>query len=200
MKKILVLIPFVSLFMFATPVSAQMMGNFASPTPATQTQSQTAQDEAAGKAVWDKLQGQQVTCANLKDDDFDVLGDFFMGNMMGANHDSMNQMMVQRLGADGEKQMHISLGKRLSGCDVNATLPQGGSYFAPMMGLSSGMMSGLSNNSQNSGIGKVMGYGYGNMMGNSFGIFGLVTWIALLVFLVSGSMFFLKKLNTLSKK
>ena len=39
-------------------------------------------EEVEGKAVWDKLQSKQVTCADLKDDDFDVLADFFMGNMI----------------------------------------------------------------------------------------------------------------------
>lgn len=154
---------------------AQMMGNQNLQT--SDTKSETTQDEAAGKAVWDKLQDKQLSCNDLTDDQFDVLGDFFMGNMMGVNHNYMNKLMAQRLGEDGEKQMHITLGKRLSGCNTNAALPQGASYFMPMMGFSSGMA------------------GYGNMMGNSYGVFGLLTWIGLLVFLTLGSIYFWKKLQ-----
>ena len=40
----------------------------------------------------------------------------------------------------------------------------------------------------------MMGYGYSNMMSN-MGIFGLVTWIALLAFLILGSIYFWKEIN-----
>src|SRR3989339_2047081 len=116
MKKILWILPIFMFFVLLSPVNAQMMGGT---------------DEAAGKAVWDKLQNKQVVCKDLKDDDFDVLGDFFMGNMMGSNYAYMNQLMTQRLGENGEKQMHITMGKRLSGCDTNASFPQGSNYFMP---------------------------------------------------------------------
>lgn len=39
----------------------------------------------------------------------------------------------------------------------------------------------------------MFGYGY-NMMGG-FGLFGLVTWIAMLTFLVLGSLYFWKEIN-----
>lgn len=143
---------------FRKPVQAQMMGKSVNST----NQEQTAKDEAEGKVVWDKLQNKQVTCKDLKDDDFDVLGDFFMGNMMGGSHDSMNQRMAQQLGDDGEKLMHIAMGKRLSGCDTNSIMS--------MMG-------------------------YGGMMGQSFGIFGSLTWIAVLVFLILGSIYFWKEIQ-----
>ncbi|MDP3957571.1 MAG: hypothetical protein Q8Q10_03670 [bacterium] len=175
------------------PASAQMMGGRAV-TPADTAE--TVQDEAEGKAVWDKLQNKQVACKDLKDDDFDVLGDFFMGNMMGVNHASMNDWMAERLGEDGEKQMHIAMGKRLSGCDTSAIFPQGASYFTPMMGLGN-MMGNAGNVSSGTrgAWGGMMGYGSGNMMGGSFGVFGLLTWIASLVFLVLGSAFFWKGLQ-----
>ena len=169
------------------PASAQVMGKTVVATDTTKT----IQDEAEGKAVWDKLQNKEVTCKDLKDDDFDVLGDFFMGNM-GMNHEAMNEMMAQRLGDDGEKQMHIVMGKRLSGCDVTAVLPQGSSYFTPMMGLGSGAES-FGKSSWRGNKNGMMGYGYGNMMGgSSFWGIGLLTWIASLVFLVLGSIFFWK--------
>lgn len=197
MKKLFLLIVAIVFFSLSPQLAnAQgMMGGNQNPSPVDSTSSSTVQDEAAGKAVWDKLQNKQVTCSDLKDDDFDVLGDFFMGNMMGSSHDSMNQMMAQRLGDDGEKQMHIALGKRLSGCDTNATLPNGAGYFTPMMGFAG---SGLINKGNSSSFGRrtsgMMGDRYSGMIGNSFEIFKLVTWIALMTFLVSGSIFFLKEL------
>lgn len=119
-----------------------------------------------------------------------------MGNMMGVNHASMNDWMAQRLGDDGEKQMHIAMGKRLSGCDNAAAFPQGASYFAPMMGIGN-MMGNSVNTNTVSGSGGIwrgmMGYGgsgYENMMTGGLGAFGLITWIASLVFLVLGSLFF----------
>lgn len=39
----------------------------------------------------------------------------------------------------------------------------------------------------------MMGY-YTNMMAG-FGLFGLITWIALLAFLISGTMFFMKNMK-----
>jgi uncharacterized membrane protein len=40
-----------------------------------------------------------------------------------------------------------------------------------------------------------MGNFYGMMGGGSWGFFGLLTWLALIVFLVLGSMFFWKEIN-----
>lgn len=180
------------------PVSAQMMGGRAV-TPAETAK--TTEDETAGKAVWDKLQNKQVACKDLKDDDFDVLGDFFMGNMAGVNHVSMNEWMAQRLGDDGEKQMHIALGKRLSRCDTAATFPEGASYFTPMLGLGNmmGNAGSISSGTRGGAWGGMMGYrsrdGYGNMMPGSFGILGLLTWGISLIFLALGSAFFWKGLK-----
>lgn len=171
MKKMLWILPIFMFFILLSPVNAQMMGGT---------------DEVAGKAVWDKLQNKQISCSNLKDDDFDVLGDFFMGNMMGSSHAYMNQLMTQRLGENGEKQMHIVMGKRLSGCVTNASLPQGAGYFVPMMGWG-GMMGGNWNQS--------WGGGGGSMMGNTWGIFGGLTWFLILIFLILGIMYFWKGIN-----
>ncbi len=197
MKKLLLIIILFVLFSLLPQTShAQgMMGGFQNPSPTIDPTSTTAQDEAAGKAVWDKLQNKQVTCSQLTDDNFDVLGDFFMGNMVGVNHDAMNQMMVQRLGQDGEKQMHIALGKRLSGCNANATLPQGASYFTPMMGFGN-MMGNFNNTPSYRGNSKgMMGYSYGNNVLPRFWFLGALTWIALIVFLASGSIYFWKEIK-----
>ncbi len=196
MKKLLLFVIVFAFFnLFPKYTHAQgMMGGFQNPSPTIDSTSTTAKDEAAGKAVWDKLQSKQVTCNQLTDDNFDVLGDFFMGNMMGSNHDAMNQMMVQRLGNNGEKQMHIALGKRLSGCNTNATLPQGASYFTPMMGFGN-MMGNSGNTSLFGGSRGMMGYGYGNNALPRFWLLGVITWVVLIIFLVSGSIYFWKEIK-----
>ena len=174
-------------------VSAQgMMGNWGTAQPVTATTAadtaQTAKDEADGKAIWDKLQAKQTTCDALKDDDFDVLGDYFMGLMSGANHAAMNQNMSARLGADGEKQMHIALGKRMSGCDTVAA-----TQLTPMMQniAFGGMMGG----NQWYGSGRGMMSGFSGF--SAFGITHIITlsliWIALILSIIVLAQWLLKK-------
>lgn len=89
-------------------------------------QAATEEEEAAGKALWEKLQKKSITCASLQEDDFDSLGEYLMGQMMGDNHAAMNAMMAARMGEETETAMHVALGKRLSGCDATATVPAAG--------------------------------------------------------------------------
>lgn len=116
----------------------------------------TAREQREGKEVWEKLQAKQVECNNLTDDNFEVLGEYFMGQMAGGFHEAMNNTMVRMMGEEGEKQMHIAMGKRNSSCDT---------YFIPMMG---------------SGFGNMMG-GWGG-----FGIFGWITMLAFWFLLILG--------------
>lgn len=174
-----------------------MMGGFNTPVSSEEV-AQTQKDEAAGKAVWDKLQNKETTCKNLTEDDFDVLGDFFMGNAVGSNHASMNLMMKNRMGEEGEKQMHIAIGKRLSGCSTNATLPNGSGYFMPMMGGLGGMMGGFNQQAaiptQTQGrVFSMMGYGGTGQSG--WNIFGMITWSLGTLFLILGILYFWKGIN-----
>jgi putative membrane protein len=156
-------------------VSAQgMMYPFASAAPSVQVD-QTAQDEASGKVIFDKLQAKQVQCSQLKDDDFDVLGDYFMGQMMGSAHAAMNVRLEQQLGSDGEKQMHVVMGKRLSGCDPTLTyLASGASFMLAMMGGGANMM--------NWGYG---GYGMPYAGGWMGGLFMILWWVLIIAAIVS---------------
>ncbi len=163
---------------------AQMMGNIVSST----TNSQTIQDEAAGKAILGKLQSNQTSCSNLTDDDFDKLGDYYMGQMMGSSHAAMDVLMTQRIGADNERLMHVALGKRLSGCDVSAVFPAQGAGFLPMMGMMGGWSTsydGYQPNYLNSMMGNYFGYPNGySMMG--YGGFssewvGILWWVLIIV-------------------
>lgn len=49
----------------------------------------------------------------------------------------------------------------------------------------------------------MMGQYYGTMMGGNwgtFGLFGIITWISLILFLVLGSIYFWKEINKSNKK
>ncbi len=135
----------------------------------------------------EKLQSKQVDCKSLTDDDFDVLGDYYMGQMLGNSHEAMNNMMSQMMGDEGEKQMHIVMGKRLSGCDPTAATPSQGVGFIPMMGML-GMMGGSFNNFGRGGGGMMGNFGYGNMMGAAglgLGLLWTVLWWALVILAIA---------------
>ena len=135
------------------------------------TDNHTASEEAEGKVIWEKLQAKQLECKNLTNDNFEVLGEYFMGQMAGSSHEVMNNMMVRMMGEEGEKQMHIAMGKRNSGCDTSVG-------FMPMMG---------------SGWGNMMGWG------GVFGIFGWITMIIFWLLLILGIIALIRYLGSPKK-
>lgn len=198
MKKLITVIVLgIVVFGFASqhaPVNAQgMMGRFASPSPSNTSISSTAKDEADGKAVYELLQSKEKSCKDLTDEDFDVLGDYYMGQRLGntATHDSMNSMMKNMMGEEGEMQMHISLGKRLSGCNADAPLPSQGMNFLPMMGLGGMMNGGISNNWGTRG--SMMGFNSYSSLLNS------VLSVLIIIFLILGIVYFWKEINRKKK-
>lgn len=116
-------------------VAAQGMMNSSVTSPAND---HTVREEAGGKDLWQKFQDKVVTCDSLTQEQFAALGEYFMGQMMGDSHAAMNQMMIQMMGEAGEEQMHIVMGKRLSGCDTSAAYPMSGAGFMPMMNMMMG--------------------------------------------------------------
>jgi len=111
---------------FATSANAQMMGGFSNTTVDwSEVVEHTAREEQEGIELWNKLQAKEVTCADLNDEQYGVLGEYFMGQMAGDSHAAMNAMMIQAHGEDGEEQIHIVMGKRLSGCDTSSRLSNG---------------------------------------------------------------------------
>ena len=177
-KSILSLLFFIGLFVLSISVYAQgMMGqNYINNQQNVVVSSNTAQDEAKGKAVWDRLQAKQTDCGSLTDDDFDVLGDYFMGLMMGLGHGTMNDRMSQMMGDQGEKEMHIVMGKRFSGCDSVAVLPSQYQQFSYMMPYS--MMAG--------GLNSMMRpYGYNALAIVVCGISLLLGWTVLILSIVA---------------
>lgn len=164
----------------------------------TSTTDDTASAVAAGQQVWQQLQAKQVSCSQLKDADYEHLGEYFMGQMMGSSHESMNAILQSRLGATGEEQMHTVMGKRLSGCDPQAAYPAGFQGFMPMMGGNGygGSMMGYDGSnyySSNYGNSMMNGYGYnGSMMGyGGYGFpFEILWWILIIVAIVTAVRWF----------
>ena len=93
----------------------------------------TLREEKEGKELFDKLQAKEIACADLGNEQLGVLGEYFMGQMTGESHAAMNAMMIQMHGEEGEEQIHIVMGKRLSGCETSAAFPAGGVGWMPMM-------------------------------------------------------------------
>lgn len=166
--------------MFLAPgvASANMTTGPVSPT------SSASADEQKGQAIYTQLQNKQTSCAKLTNDDFDVMGDFFLGRMMGSAHDSMDQQMTQHIGATGERQAHIAMGQRLSGCDVNASYPSAASNYPAMAWT--GMTGSNGSNDSNGSDWNMMGYRNASWSGSDTAysalflivvIAGLVAWL-----------------------
>ncbi len=178
---------FIALVVFALPVRADMMGESAT----VPVDDHTAREEAEGKEVWQKFQEKQVVCADLKDGDFGVLGEYFMGRWMGDSHAPMNAMMENMMGHEGEEQMHVVMGKRFSGCDESAVYTEG-EGFLPMMNMMGGWSSPFGLNQENNS----MMYGFGNSsMGLGFGFLGVVFMIFWWVLILAGIVALVKWLS-----
>lgn len=168
MKKLFVFLPLVLVLIFPSSALTQsMMG----PT----SDYHTAREEAEGKKIWEKLQVKQLKCKNLTDENYEVLGEYFMGQSIGntQRHAIMNQMMTSMMGEGGEKQMHVTMGKRLSGCEPNAQILSSGAGFMPMMWM--------------------MGWGGG------FGIFGWITTLTFWLLLILGVIALIRYLGGFGK-
>jgi len=74
------------------------------------------EEKADGKALYDKLQRKESTCADLSDSDFELIGEYFMGQQSGVARIQMNAMMKQMMGTQGEEEMHALIGENKSGC------------------------------------------------------------------------------------
>src|SRR3990167_2790364 len=196
MKKLIFTILAASVIgLFPPSTNAQMMGNFSN----TQVDwnkvvEHTAREEKEGKELWDRLQAKEVVCENLSDEQFGVLGEYFMGQMAGDSHAAMNAMMIQAHGEDGEEQIHIVMGKRLSGCDTSAAFPSISGGWMPMMNMmfplcqgfggqggglpagQAGWSSPFDNNSTNNNM---MNFGFGPFGG--FGWIFMILWWALII-------------------
>ena len=187
---IAIAIIFFTLFLSANSSFAQ------SPQVNESSDNHTAREEAEGKEIWEKLQAKQLECKDFTDETYDSLGEYFMGQSIGdtQRHALMNQMMTSMMGEEDERQMHIFMGKRLSGCDTSVQLPQNGAGFMPMM-----WMMGSAGSPQVGGGGNpMMGYGgWNNMMGgwNGFGVLGWIPMVLFWIILILGVVALLRYLG-----
>ncbi len=136
------------------------------------------QEEQEGKKLLDELNNKTVACSRLKDADFEKIGEYFMGQTIGdtSRHVIMNEMMKEMMGKQGEEQAHIVMGKRLSGCEPNASMSRN------MMGMIGGGLTG--------GSGDYMMGSFGaNPVSWSFGAFGwifmIIWWLLIIVGIVA---------------
>jgi putative membrane protein len=180
-KLIFTIIATVVIGSFATSANAQMMGGFSSTTVNwNEVVEHTAREEQEGREVWDKLQVKELACENLSDEQSGVLGEYFMGQMAGDSHAAMNAMMIQMHGEEGEEQIHIVMGKRLSGCDTSASFSAESDGWMPMMNMMwGGWSSPFGNNSTNN----MMNFGFGTMGGFGW-IFMILWWVLIIVGIV----------------
>lgn len=153
------------------------------------SESHTVSEEAEGKEIWQKLQNKERVCSDLTDEDFERLGEYFMGQMLLNKHEAMNKMMENMMGKEWEENMHIVMGKRMSGCESNVSFPQGSEGFMGMM-----QMPHMMNNSGNFNSSNWPMWRHGqNMMnwggfGLGFGIIGVILmilwWVLIIIAIV----------------
>jgi len=99
-----------------------------------------ADEQREGAQLLQGVQSGSKTCSQLSTTDFERIGEYLMGRMVGSTsaHDAMNSTMQRMMGTRGEEQMHVLLGRRMTGCG-RGTAP--GSY-STMMGMMGGFASG----------------------------------------------------------
>lgn len=165
MKRFLVsVVVFGAALSFAVAANAQMM-RWQNSGVSQEIYDHTVREETEGKDLWVKLREKQISCGALSDEEFGMLGEYFMGQMTGDAHPAMNAVMTQMHGEYGEEQIHVTMGKRLSGCDTAAAILPGGAGWMPMMNMMwGGWSSPIGNNP--------MGWGWGGSW------FMLLPWTA----------------------
>ena len=99
-----------------------------------------ADEQREGAVLFRQVQSGSKTCSQLSSTDFERIGEYVMGQMVGSTsaHEAMNSTMRQMMGTRSEEQMHVLLGRRMTACG-GGTAP--GSY-STMMGMMGGFASG----------------------------------------------------------
>src|SRR3990167_7837948 len=97
MKKTTLIILIAFTILATTSVAgAQMMGRFSNTSADwDEVVEHTLQEEQEGKELWEQLQSDETMCEDLDDEQFGILGEYFMGQMMEDSHAAMNAMMIQ---------------------------------------------------------------------------------------------------------
>jgi putative membrane protein len=183
----------IMLILLRSAFAQGMMGFPSSSSDSAAIQSQQ-QEEQEGKQFLDNLNNKTATCSQLKDTDFEKIGEYFMGQSIGdtSRHIAMNEMMKSMMGEQGEEQMHTAWGKRGSSCDTSAAFPSQGIGFMPMMQM---MMGGWSSPAGlNQGNNSMMNFGF-----SPFGSFGWIFMIFWWVLIIAGIVALIKGLTNQSR-
>ena len=129
----------IALLSFSSGASAQMMGSYQGQNPPSQSDIKSEEDmQNAGQTIYKNLQSNKTSCDTLSNDDYEKLGEYFMGLSAGSteNHVYWDQRVQQMMGDEGDTQMHIVWGERGSGCRTDATPPANTpSFLGGMMDL-----------------------------------------------------------------
>ncbi|MBI2552747.1 hypothetical protein HYW17_05615 [Candidatus Uhrbacteria bacterium] len=143
-------------------------------------------DRALGQQLAEDLRAGAAQCAMLDDEKFESMGDYYMEQMLGEAHESMDALMEKMMGEGSEAQMHTAMGKRMSGCDGSAPMPagmmSGMMNMMTMMGSGGGMMSGsgmMGSRSALSGLGTMMGGSYSAGFSTLWSVVGILAAVAL---------------------
>ena len=98
-------------------------------------------DEARGRDLLSAVDARDRDCGDLDDGDFEMIGEYLMGRMVGdaESHDAMDRIMRSMMGERGEEAAHERMGRRFAGCGGGALggmmgMMMGGGYGGGMMG------------------------------------------------------------------
>lgn len=190
MKRLLIGFIVLGSFAIALPASAQvgMMNNYRSTTASI-----TAANTALSAALQDVSTRQgvssvsQLTCSKITDDQFETIGDAYMGTMFPS--EAQHQAMEQVMGGEGSaslRQAHITMGRAYLGCWSGYA---SGPVYMPMMGgygASYGMMGWNAWPDSNDLPSDARNWGF--MMDSPYGSswLGWITTVLLWVLLVAG--------------
>jgi hypothetical protein len=79
------------------------------------------QEVAQGGMLYQKIQSKEASCTQMTDEDFEVMGEYFMEQgMTMADHDMMNDRLKTMMGDEGEEMVHMNIGKHGSKCGEEA--------------------------------------------------------------------------------
>jgi len=124
--------------------------------------------EERGSDLLSAVENGQTHCADLDPQDFEAIGEFLMGRMLGTPeaHETADGLMAQMMGEAGLARMHQAMGQRLSGCG-QAGSPAGLGIMG-IMGMMGGGPRGYGpgrNLGPRGGAAPGGAYGPGGMMG-----------------------------------
>lgn len=126
-----------------------------------------ASDGQQGAQLLGRVEAGELSCSALSSDQSERIGEYVMGRMLGSSaaHEAMDRQMTATMGSGGERQAHVYMGQRFSGC-ASGRAP---AAFGAMMGMmGAGMMGSAYGGGSSYGMmgpgfrrgGATMGFGY----------------------------------------